>query len=553
MVDIPQEYLPPKEYMPDNFYALPELHYPLKLNLGKILLDDNAEKRGDKVAILFKDKRITYKQLKERVNKLANALKSLGVEDNDRVMIRMPNRPEWIESNFACWKIGAIPVLTNHLLRAETISYIANDSEAKVMIVGSEWLKDVEEAKPKMNFLKEIVVVGEEVKKEYHSYEEIIKDQSTDFPTFDFSRDHFGRLIYTSGTTGLPKGVLKTYREILSGADTHGRYILELSEKDVIGGHPYFSFAFGSVNFTQYPWRFGASLSIIERFTPEDMFKTIEDHKITVLCCVPTAFRMMLTVKDAEKKYDLSSLRICQSAGEWLPPSTIIEWKKRFGVEIIDSLGSSELNYWISTRKGNPENKIGSTGLPVPGYELKIVDEEWKEVPRGTPGYLIIRGPVGNTYWRKPEKQMKAVKDGWSLTDLMFIQDEDGYFWYQSRVDDMVVSAGHKIPGGEVENVLNEHPAVLESAVIAAPDPVRGNIVKAFVVLKPGYSPSEELVKELQNYVKERIEPWKYPRKIEFAKAEDLPRTVTGKIQRAALREMERKKYEEEMKKAGAT
>ena len=549
MVEIPEEYLPPEEYRPDRIYALPELHYPLKLNLGKILLDDNVEKRGDKVAIGYEEKKGTYMELQRRVNKLANALKSLGVEENDRVMIRMTNRPEWIETNFACWKIGAIPVLTNHLFRSETLSYIANDSEAKAMVVHSDWLKDVELAKPKMRTVKSIVVVGEEVEGDYYYYEKIMKDQPETFPTLEFDRDHFGRLIYTSGTTGPPKGCLRTYREILSGADTHGKYILELSEKDTIGGHPFFTFAFGSVNFTQYPWRFGASLSIIERFDPEKMFETVEKHKITVLCCVPTAFRVMLGVKDAEKKYDLSSLRLCQSAGEWLPPSTIIEWKKRFGVEIIDSLGSSEWNYIISARKGMPESKIGSTGLPVPGYECKIVDEDFNEVPRGTPGYLIIRGPAGNFYWRKPEKQAKAVRNGWSLTELIFVQDEEGYFWYQSRADDMIVSAAYKIPGGEVEAVLNEHPAVLESAVVGSPDPLRGNVVKAFIVLRPGYTPSDELVKELQNYVKGRLEPYKYPRKIEFVKAEDLPRTVTGKIQRAALRELEKKRYEEEMKK----
>ena len=331
----------------------------------------------------------------------------------------------------------------------------------------------------------------------------------------------------------------------MSGIDTHGRHVLKIRENDILGGHPYFTFAFGSVNFTMEPWRFGASISIISRFKPEEQLRLVQEHKITMLFAVPTAFNMMLAVKDAEKKYDLSSLRLCQSAGEWLPETTSREWKRRFGVTIIDSLGSGDLMYHLSTFEGMDEGKFGSTGVSVPGFENLIVDENFNEVPQGIMGELVVRGPVGQTYWRRPDKQREGVCPleckfkGWSRPGIVYMQDEDGYFWYKGRSDDMIVTAGYKIPGGEVEAALNNHPAVLESAVVDTPDKERGNVIKAFVVLHEGYEPSETLAQELQDWVKDKIEIYKYPRIIEFAKAEDLPRTSTGKIQRKVLREKE--------------
>ncbi|MGQ9515474.1 MAG: acyl-CoA synthetase [Thermoproteota archaeon] len=546
MGEIPEEYLPPKEWLPEKIYALPEFYtYPRKLNLAKLFLDNNAEKRGDKTAIYYEDQRITYRELQEKVNKVGNALKSLGIEDNDRVMLRSPNIPEWIISFFACWKIGAVPTLLSPLARAKTIAYQANDSEAKAIIVSSDVLEDVKKAKKDFNTIEHVIVVGKDEEGVYPSLEDLIQGQPSDLEALDVSLDHVGRLIYTSGTTGIPKGAIATFRDILTVTDCHAKHILRLSEKDVVGGHPSFTFAFGSVNFTLEPWRFGASLSIMERFTPEKMFETIEKHRISVLCCVPTAFRMMLELKEAEKKYDLSSLRLCQSAGEWCPKSTIVEWERRFGVRIIDSLGSSELMYWCSAWEEMPESKLGSTGLPVPGYELKIVDENFREVHPGEIGELVLRGPVGFTYWRKPDEQKGAIKDGWSRCGLLYMRDEDGYFWYKGRIDDMIVSAGYKIPGGEVEALLNEHEAIVESAVVASPDSLRGHVAKAFVVLKEGYEPSDRLAKELQDYVKTRTDPWKYPRRIEFVKSEDLPRTVTGKIQRRLLAKMEQERFKE--------
>jgi 2-aminobenzoate-CoA ligase len=547
MGKIPEEFLPPREYLPRKVYLLPELNYPEKLNLAKVLLDENVEKKGDKVAIYFRDQCITYKQLQSLVNRFANALRELGVGKNDRVMLRSPNIPEYLVWNFACWRIGAIPVLINHMNRYEEIEFKANDSEAVAICLHSAWYEDVEKIRNNCPKLKHIIVVGEKVP-DTHSYEAMIKSQSDKAETENTSREDIGRIIYSSGTTGKPKGIIGTNSDLLSAADTHGCHTLGIREDDVLGGHPYFTFAFGSVNFTLHPWRFGASVSVIDRFRAEDQFQLIQKHKITLLFAVPTAFRMMLGVEEAKKKYDCSSLRLCQSAGEWLPGATFSEFKNRFGVEILDSLGSGDLNYWLSTTPGVPEDKVGSTGTDIPGIKNVVVDENFKEVPLGTLGELLVLSPTSQQYWRRPDKQKEGMVwqdcefKGWNRPGLLFVKDEDGYFWYKSRSDDMIVTAGYKIPGGEVEAALNEHRAVLESAVVDSPDRDRGTLIKAFVVLREGFQPSEDLIKELQEHTKSRIEMYKYPRIIEFAKAEDLPRTGTGKIQRNVLREIEKKK-----------
>ena len=353
------------------------------------------------------------------------------------------------------------------------------------------------------------------------------------------TKDDLMRIIYSSGTTGKPKGIITTIGDAVAAREVINRYLLNLTPQDVVGGHPIFTFAFGfGLIFVCFGSK-GCTLSILEKFDPVLMFETIQAHRISVLRCVPTVFRMMLGVKDAEKKYDLSSLRLCQSAGEWLPGETVKEWRARFGVGILDSVGSADLMYWLSTRLDTPDDKLDSSGMPIPGVECKVVDGNFNEVPRGTAGELLVRAPWGQQYWRRPDKQREAVWKGWNRPGLIYMEDEDGYFWYKGRDDEIIVSSGYKIPGGEVEGVLLSHEAVLEAAVVPSPDPVRGNIVKAFVVLKGGYKPSEALAEELKNFVKEKIEAYKYPREVEFVDGRSLARTSTGKIQRFVLREKE--------------
>ena len=542
--NIPSEYLPPKEFMPRNCKLFPELDYPEKLNLAQRLLDCNIPERSEKVAIYHDDERITYSELQARVNRFANALRELGVGRNDRVALRSANSPEHIIWNFACWRIGAIPVLVSHLNRSSEVAFKLNDSEAVAVCVDSENYADVGMVREKCPYLKHTIVHGHRIPGTLN-FDELCKNQSPRAKSEKISKGDFGRIIYSSGTTGKPKAILTTAEGILSLMDTHSKHILKISSDDVLGGHPYFSFAFGAVSFLYAPWRFGAAISVISHFNPERQFELIEQHGITILFGVPTALRMMLGVHDAEKRYDLSSLRLAQSAGEPLPDLTRKEWRERFGQTILNSLGSGELNYWLSTTEEMPEEKLGSNGVSVPGYENLVVDENLNSVPPGTPGELIVRGPVGQMYWRRPEDQQKAVCGpetrfaGWSRPGLYFTQDADGYFWYKSRLDDMIVTAGYKIPGGEVEVALNSHPAVLESAVIGVPDDERGNIIKAFVVLKDGARPTPQLAQYLQNFVKQELEPYKYPRLLEFTSAEALPRTSTGKIQRKALRDLE--------------
>jgi len=538
--NVPEKYLPPREFMPRNVRLLPELEYPQTLNLTEMLLDGNGRERGDTVAIYYDAERITYRELQARVNRFSNALRQLGVGKGDRVVLRSFNIPEYLVWNFACWRIGAIPVLVSQLNRATELAFKINDSEAVAICVHADNYADLDKARHDCPHLKHVIAYGGRVPGALF-YDDLMRGQDEAAASEEMRPEGIARIIYSSGTTGKPKGILTTVEGMLSGGDTAGRHIMKIRSSDVIGGHPSFSFAFGA-SFLSLPWRFGAAISVISAFAPEKQFELVHEHGITVLLAVPTGFRMMLEAAGRDDAVRLPSIRFCQSAGEPLPNSTLVDWRKRFGTTIINSLGSGELNYWLSTFEEMPDDKIGAAGISVPGYENVIVDEQLNPVPAGTPGELLVRGPLGQMYWRRPDAQIKGVCPpdsryaGWSRPGLYCTQDEDGYFWYMGRLDDMIVTAGYKIPGGEVEAALNNHPSVFESAAIGVPDEGRGNIIKAFVVLKEGVEPSEQLVLELQDFVKQEIEPYKYPRMVEFVAGGALPRTATGKIQRNELR-----------------
>lgn len=545
MAEIPKEYLPTKEYVAESVFTLPELQFPRKISIMRNFYD-NQIKNWDRVAIYWRDDRITFSELRKRVNKLANGLKNLGVGKNDRVCIRMPNCPEFIYSVHACWTIGAIPVMVTNLLRKREIVHRANDSEAKVFICSSDTWMDMDESIPEFKTVEKTIVVGER-KEGCLFYDDLVRDQSEECEIEDTDKLDIVKLLYSSGTTGMPKGTILYVVDLFIDTETHARKILHLTDKDVLGGCAAYAFAFGG-HFAFYQTGTGCSLSIVDSPTPEEMFELVEKHKITVMMNVPTLYKRILAIENAENKYDLSSLRVCQSAGEPLPGSIRDEWGKRFRVDLIDSLGSSEMVYMTSLEEWAPADKSGSIGKPMPGVQIKIVDKNFNEVPRGEVGEVLMKGPHAQKYWRRPDAQMKAVHNGWNRVGLIGSLDKDGYFWLKGRADDSIVSSGYKIPGGEVETALMSHPAVIEAAVVASPDPARGSVVKAFVVLKEGCKPSDELKKELQDFVKSKIEPYKYPRKMEFADAEELPRTSTGKIQRFALREAEERLFEGERK-----
>ena len=324
---------------------------------------------------------------------------------------------------------------------------------------------------------------------------------------------------------------------MLASADTYARHVLKPVPSDIFGGHPTLAFTYGLGGLLVFPFRFGAAAALLESFTPERMLEAVARHRITVLSCAATTYRLLLQIPDFERRFDLSSLRLCVSAGEPLPRPVFDEWMTRTGVEVIDSLGTTEMfHVFVCQRPG--AIKPGATGQAVPGYEVRIVDDQLHDVPRGTPGLLAVRGPTGCRYWNKPDRQREYVRQGWNVPNDVCIEDEDGFFWYQCRNDDLIICGGYNVAGPEVESVVLEHPAVLEAAVVASPDTTRGFVPKAFIVLKPGHAASEALAAEIQAHVKSELAPFKYPREVEFVTG--LPKTETGKIRRVELRERER-------------
>lgn len=539
-----KKYIPPKDNWPDfiwDFDKLPELKLiPYRFNLGEFAVDRNAKRFPDKTALLYEDEKITYGELEKLVNRTGNALLSLGVTLNDRVAICMPNQPTWIITALACWKIGAIVTLMNHLFKASSIEYIANDAEVKAIVASYETIDEILKVKSKFKTVQNIVVFGTD-REGCLRYEDVTKNESSHLEPTNTTRFQICRLIYTSGTTGIPKGAIRTADQILASSYCHGHKILGLTRDDVLGGHPYFSFAFGSVNFTFHPWLRGCAISIIKEFAPEKQWELVEKHKITKLYIVPAALKLMLKVEEPEKKYDIRSLSLIQTAADMLPAEIFREWRKRFPFcEIIDSLGSSELEYWLSTRINWPEDKIGSIGFSVPGMENMVIHEDGTPCKIGEVGELVTRGIWGVLYWKKAEKQVESVINGWNRMGLYAFMDEDRAFWLKGRTATIIKYSGYSIVGSEVAACLLGHPAVRDCGVVGSPDPLRGQIVKAYVILNKGYEPSEKLVEELRRYCKERIEFYKVPKAIEFV--EELPRTVTGKVDIAALAKIEREK-----------
>jgi 2-aminobenzoate-CoA ligase len=338
-------------------------------------------------------------------------------------------------------------------------------------------------------------------------------------------------ILFTSGTTGRAKGTLHFHRDVLAVTDCFPRYVLKPHADDLFCGTPSLAFAYGLGGLLLFPLRCGAATLLLDQTSPQALLDAIQEHRATICFTAPTAYRAMGALAGGR---DLASLRRCVSAGETLPAATFEAFRRATGVRIIDGIGTTEMLHQFLSAEGD-DIRPGSTGRVVPGYRAKVVDASGREVPRGEVGRLAVCGPTGCRYLDDPERQRAYVEHGWNLTGDAYLEDEDGYFWYQARTDDMIVSAGHNIAGPEVEGVLLEHPAVRECGVVGVPDDDRGQLVKAFVVLEAGVEPGDELVRELQAFVKSQIAPYKYPRKIEFVP--DLPRTETGKLQRFRLRQ----------------
>lgn len=549
---IPEEYFPPRELWPTRIYKLPEFQeYPEKLNSTEELIDKNvARGLGDKVAILFEDKKITYRQLQTQVNKLGNGLKNLGIEEADRVAIRSPNIPPAIVANFAIIKIGAVALPTSALFSRAEIAHVCNHAEAKAIIVAAPLLDELEKAKPELRTVKYIIVIGgnpNEVKsKGYIPYQELLESGSDQLEAVRRDRMDVSVLLYTSGTTGLPKGTVHFMEEALIVPDSFGKYCWRVTADDVIGGPAPLAMAAGYSTVATIPYRFGATASMTPRFTPEGMFETIQNHKITIFSALPTGYRKMLQVPDAEKRYDLSSLKTCTGGGEALTAQTYLDWKAKFGLEIFEGLGTTEMMFVFISGAYTRKVKPGSIGPAIPGYELRVVNEEGKDCRPGETGQLLARGPTGTVYWRDPEKQAKAVVDGWCRAGDMVSMDEDGYIWFLTREDDLIKSSGYRIGPEEIEDVLVTHPAVADAGVVGVPDPVMGQKTKAFVQLKPGTQVTDALKQELIEFCRGKVAVYKLPREVEFIDA--MPRAMgpggpgTGKLLRRVLRDREKAK-----------
>jgi 2-aminobenzoate-CoA ligase len=547
MAPIPAQYLPPRELWPARVHALPEhAAYPQRLNSTEELIDRHVDAgRGDRVAVLYEDQRLTYRQLQAAVSRVGSALRALGIEEEDRVLLRAPSIPPALVANFAVIRIGGVVVPTSPLFSRTELAHVAEDTEAVALVVAAPLLEEVDRARAELRRLRHVIVIGgdpaELRAKGYVPYGELLASGSERCEPARRDRQAVSALLYTSGTTGLPKGTAHLMEEALTVPDGFGRHGWRVEPDDVIGGPAPLSLAAGYSTQAVIPFRFGAAASLLPRFTPEGMFEQIQKHRITVVSILPTAYRKMMQVPDAVRRFDLASVRICTGGGESLGAETYQRWRELFGHEIYEGLGTTELMYVFASAAVTRHVKPGAIGPAVPGYELRVLAEDGGVAKPGEAGVLVARGPTGTLYWRDPERQRAAVRDGWSRVGDVVTLDEDGYVWFLSREDDLIKSSGYRIGPEEVEDALAHHPAVADVGVIGVPDPVRGQSTRAYVVLHPGRAPSDALGRELIESCRDRIAVYKLPREVRFVA--DLPRAPgpagpgTGKLLRRVLRQ----------------
>ena len=524
--------LPPPDQWPHLILDRPEFQYPEQLNVAVELTDRNVEKGfGDRVALIGNGRRRTYKELADWSNRLAHALvENYGVKPGNRVLIRSGNNPALVAAWLAATKAGAVVVNTMPMLRAGELGKIIDKAEVSLALTDSRIADELVISAKTSRFLKQVVSF-DGTSNHDAELDRIALNKPVKFDAVKTSRDDVALLGFTSGTTGEPKATMHFHRDLLIIADGYAREVLNVTPDDVFVGSPPLAFTFGLGGLAIFPLRFGATATLLENASPANMIEIIETYKATICFTAPTAYRAMMAAMD--KGADLSSLRLAVSAGETLPPPVFEEWTRKTGKPILDGIGTTEmLHIFITNRIGDAH--AGATGRPVTGYEAKIVDEEMNEVATDTVGKLAVRGPTGCRYLADA-RQKAYVRDGWNLTGDAFRRDSEGRFHFAARADDMIVSAGYNIAGPEVEAALLSHADVAECAVIGAPDSERGQIVAAFVVLKPGVAGDPLCVKRLQDHVKSVIAPYKYPRAVHFVEA--LPKTQTGKIQRFKLRQ----------------
>ena len=524
--------LPPAEQLPMFRYDLPELQLPDQLNLVEELLDKAASKPWAEQAMLRSPARtLSYAEAASEVNRIAQVLvEDLGLVPGNRVLLRGGNSIAMALSWLAVVKAGLIAVATMPLLRAKELGDIIEKARPTVALCDGRLLDEIHSAQQAHPVLETVIAFNQPDVRD--SLETRASAKTGVFKACPTAADDIALLAFTSGTTGKPKAPVTTHRDVLAMCETWPRHVLRARSDDIVLGSPPLAFTFGLGGLLIFPMWAGASVYFNDApYTPESMVKTIRDTGATICYTAPTFYRQMAPFAKAS---GVPTLRISVSAGEALPDATRQLWKEATGIEMLDGIGGTEV-FHIYISSAGDEVRRGAVGKVVPGFTAKVVDDEGNELPRGTVGKLALIGPVGCRYLDDP-RQTAYVKKGWNYPGDAFVQDEDGYFFYQSRADDMIITAGYNVGGPEVEDALLKHPAVAECGVIGKPDEERGMIVKAFCVLKPGYTGDAALVKTLQDHVKATIAPFKYPREIEFVAG--LPRTETGKLQRFKLRQM---------------
>jgi 2-aminobenzoate-CoA ligase len=516
-----RDHLPPVDQWPD--FDPREAAYPERLNCAAELLDATVRRYGpDRPCLRTPHETWTYGDLLRTVDGFAWVLvEEFGLAPGNRVLLRGPNNPWLVAAWLAVLKAGGVVVTTMPLLRPVEIAALVEITEPDLAVCDHRFLADLTAAAPSLP----VLTYGD------GDLAERCASWLEPFAAVDTAGDDVALLAPTSGTTGRPKATMHFHRDVLAIADTFSRHLVKPSPDDVFTGTPPIGFTFGLGGLVVFPLRAGASSLLLERAPAPELADAIAAYGVTVLFTAPTAYRAMLA---AGRAGSLTGLRRCVSAGEHLPRTVWEEFHRATGVRIIDGIGATEmLHVFISA--ADDDIRPGATGRVVPGYRAAVLDADGEPVPDGVPGRLAVTGPTGCRYL-SDERQRTYVQGGWNITGDTYIRDADGYYWFQARSDDMIISAGYNIAGPEVEQALLGHPDVLETAVVAAPDAERGSIVAAYVVLREGVAGDTAKAAELQEFAKRSIAPYKYPRRVEFVDA--LPKTNSGKIQRYRLRQL---------------
>ncbi|OEZ89735.1 benzoate--CoA ligase [Janthinobacterium sp. HH106] len=521
--DFARAHLPPRALWPQLCLDLPELQYPPRLNCVAALLDAAvANGGGERTAILADGQRWSYADLARQVDRIAHVLRAdLGLIPGNRVLLRGANTPMMAACLLAVLKAGCIAVPTMPLLRARELSTILTKAQVNAVLC-AQGLRAELDGLPDLPAMLCFGAADAELERRMAAHD-------APFPAHDTAADDVCLISFTSGTTGVPKGTMHMHRDLLAICDCFPRSMLQVRADDIFIGTPPLAFTFGLGGLLLFPLRFGAATVLLEKLTPDGLLRAVGTYQATICFTAPTFYRQMAPLAAG---HDLSSMRLCVSAGEALPLATRDAWQAVTGLAMTDGIGATEMLHIFISATGEGIRR-GAIGKAIPGYQACIVDDAGVPQPPGVTGRLAVKGPTGCRYLSDP-RQREYVQNGWNLTGDTFEMDADGYFYYRSRSDDMIVSAGYNIAGPEVEEALLRHPAVAECGVVGRADAERGQIVEAHVVLKDGFQPGDVLAAELQDFVRQQIAPYKYPRAIRFLPA--LPRTETGKLQRFKLR-----------------